>query len=431
MLNWLLTLKNIIFPKSKFQRNVSWNVLRFGAIGIGGISLNILLVAIYGAETLGTFNQVYAVYILASQVAVFGLYSSVLKHISQYSEDRILCNAILTSALILTIGIGSLVSFLYYGAVPFIGKLLDSTSVAKGLIFAVFGLWCFSLNKILLSFLNGLRSMKAFALFEACRYLMMPCFLIGLAVLGFPGYASPLIFSLTEFTLLIALLIFSSRFFSFASINQCKKWFKVHLSFGGKSIVGGTVTEMNSRVDALMLGIFSTDRVVGIYSFAAMLAEGFDQIPGIFRVNFNPLLTKFVVSNRLKELHSIIRSFFKKWMPIALMMGLVAAIIFPLIVKIITDDPEFLKGWIVFIILVSGLAVRSGYAVFWELPSQAGYPGYQTILITLVIASNIFLNYLLIPIWGMYGAAVATALSFILSMFYLKVVIKKLLNIAI
>ena len=424
-------IKNIFFPRTKFQRDVLWNTLSFVTMGISGIALNILIVIKYGAEILGAFNQVYALYILVSQLAVFGLYASVLKHISEHSENRPLCNEIITSALLIGLVIASLVSLVYYiGASP-IGKLLDSSLVVKGLIFSLVGLWCFSINKILLAFLNGKRLMKAFALFTAFRYLMLPLSLVGLILLGLPGYAAPIIFSLTEFILLIGLIIFSFRFFSITSINKCKKWFKVHLPFGGKSLVGGTVTEMNTRIDVLMLGAFFGDKVVGIYSFAAMLAEGLDQIPSIFRVNYNPLLTKFVVTKHLKELCLIIRTFLKKWVPFALMIGFLAVLIFPLFVKIITDEPDFLKGWIIFAILIAGIVARSGYAVFWDLPAQSGHPGYQTILITLVAISNILLNYFFILQWGMYGAAIATAISFILGIFYLKIIVKKLLGVII
>ncbi len=405
--------------------------MTFAVMGASGVILNILIVVEYGAETLGVFNQVYAVYILVSHCGAFGLYASVLKHISEHSENRSLSSEIIISALFLGLIATSLVSVFYYIGAPMVGNFLGSPMVAKGLIFSSVGLWCFAINKILLAFLNGKRLMKAFALFTAFRYLMLPLSLAGLIVLGLPGYAAPIVFSVAESALLIILVIFSFRFFSFASINRCGTWFKMHLFFGGKSLIGGTISDVNTRVDILMLGAFLDDKTVGIYSLAAMLAEGFDQISNIFRVNYNPLLTKLVVENRLEELHSMIRMFLRRWFPFVLPISLLSVLIFPLFIKIITVDPEFLAGWSVFAILIAGLVIRSGYAVFWELPSQSGHPGYQTALIALVAFSNIVLNYFLIPPFGMWGAATATAFSFILGILYLKIIIRKLLGIAI
>ncbi|GAF75436.1 unnamed protein product, partial [marine sediment metagenome] len=203
------------------------------------------------------------------------------------------------------------------------------------------------------------------------------------------------------------------------------------LLFGGKSLAGGTIGVINTRVDVLMLGAFLSDKAVGIYSFAAILAEGFNQIPNIFRVNYDPLITKLVVRKQLEKLRLIIRKFLKQWPPVSIIIGILAVILFPMFVKIITNDPEILRGWIVFTILIVGVIFKSGYSVFWRIPSQSGYPGYQTALIIFVTLSNILLNYLFIPQWGIYGAACATSISFLLSVLCLKTIVKKLLGIKI
>ncbi len=409
----------------KFKRDVLWNILSFGAMGVSGIALNVLILAKYGPSILGAFNQVYAVYIFISQIAVFGLFASVLKYISQHSENSKTCNEIFTSALVLGVIIASAATLLFYGISPWVGKVMDSQAVAKGLVFAAVGLWFFSLNKIFLSFLNGKRQMKAFALFSIFRFVMMPVSLVFLILFKTPGYATPLVFTITEILLLIGLFLYSIRLFSFAPLKECRRWFAVHLPFGAKSLIGGGISEINTRIDVLMLGAFLSDKIVGIYSFAAMLAEGLDQIPSIFRVNYNPLLTKFIVSHKLQEIKEAMRSFLKKWMPAAFLIGAMAVLLYPVVVKMISNDSELMIGRIVFAILVAGVIIKSGYAVFWELPVQSGHPGYQTILIAAVALSNVVMNSIMIPIWGMNGAAIATALSFILGVLYLKIIVRK------
>jgi len=423
--------KNILFPKTEFQKDIWWNGLSFAIMGISGIVLNVLILVKYNVEILGAFNQVYAIYILISQLAVWGLYSSVLKHTSQYSDDESVCNQILTSALILGIGIASAVTFLCYLIIPLAGYLLESLNVELGLTFILLGLWCFAINKILLSFINGKRLMKAFAFFNSFRYLMLPSFLVILILLNLPGYTIPLIFSLTEFVLLIVLSVFVFRLFSFTPISKCKKWFKIHLPFGAKSLLGGSIVEINSRVDVLMLGLFLSDKVVGIYSFAAMLAEGFDQIPTIFRVNYNPLLTKLTVQKKFSDLSLMVRTFIKKWLPMSMIFGFVIIIGFPFIIKVIFSETDLFESWMVFAILITGIVLKSGYSVFWELPTQSGHPGYQTLLITFVAISNVILNYFFILQWGIYGAAIATSCSFVLGIFYLKLIVNKTLKIKI
>jgi len=65
--------------------------------------------------------------------------------------------------------------------------------------------------------------------------------------------------------------------------------------------------------------------------------------------------------------------------------------------------------------LLCGLAV---YAVFIPLDHillQAGMPGRQSALMAFNVAINVCLNAILIPLYGLMGAAFATAISFVFS----------------
>ena len=53
--------------------------------------------------------------------------------------------------------------------------------------------------------------------------------------------------------------------------------------------MSGILTEVNTRVDILVLGYFHGDTLVGVYSFAAILAEGFSQLPMVVRRSIDPL----------------------------------------------------------------------------------------------------------------------------------------------
>lgn len=414
---------------AKFKRDILWNALSFVFMAMGGVALNILLLTCYGAETLGAFNQVYAIYILLAQFAAFGLYLSVLRHVSENADDLQVCGQVLSSALALGALIAGLCCLVSYLAAPYAGMVLDSESVASGLTYAIAGLWCFALNKILLAFLNGMRFMRAFALFQIYRFAAMPLFLGLLALLDQPGYISPVVFTLAECSLFMGLMVYILLRFPISLPGV--RWLRQHLSFGGKSLVGGAVAEANTRVDVLLLGAFCSDKVVGVYSFAAMLAEGIDQIPGIFRVNFNPLVTRHVTSGHLAELRALVRRFLARYIPLSLLGGLAAVFIFPVLVAILAQETEVAGGWWVYVVLLTGVVLRSGYAVFWEIPTQSGYPGYQTLQVTMVLLSNIALNAVLVPLFGMHGAAVATATSLVLSVVYLRLTVYRVLRIRI
>src|SRR4030095_6718684 len=65
------------------------------------------------------------------------------------------------------------------------------------------------------------------------------------------------------------------------------RWVVRHLSFGWHALPGNLITELNTRIDVLVLAVFVSDRIVGVYSFVAMLAEGVFQIGVVVRAVVN------------------------------------------------------------------------------------------------------------------------------------------------
>ena len=115
-----------------------WNYLAVFVAGVSGILLFLLVGALYGPDALGVFNKVFAVYIVLSQVAAFGVHLSILKHLAEATPDARtsvlrggLC-ALIPSAL----GVPLLLCF---AAAP-VGMLLRSAETGYGLFFAAAGL---------------------------------------------------------------------------------------------------------------------------------------------------------------------------------------------------------------------------------------------------------------------------------------------------
>ena len=106
-------------------------------------------------------------------------------------------------------------------------------------------------------------------------------------------------------------------------------------------------------------------------------------------------------------------------------MSLGAIILYPILVKYFINKPVFMQSWPVFCILTVGMWLSIGYKPFNMFLTQTGHPAYQTILIALTIFATVSLNVLLIPFFGMHGAAVATGTSFVLSVFFLKILVNK------
>jgi|GEM_PF-201968 O-antigen/teichoic acid export membrane protein len=420
-------------PK-KFQNDVVWSIVGVCATGVSGILLSLLVGLFYDAAALGVFNQVFAAYIFFSQLAVGGLHYSALKSIAEYAERPEHHARIVLSALAPALVLSLIATVLYFCARHSAGRLLESPGVAIGLAWSAPGLFFFSLNKVLLSTMNGLRYMRAFALLQSLRPLVMILTLIALTLNGAVASTLPAVLSAAEIVVFLAALCVMRRHL-IGSLTGFWSQVRAHVNFGARGFAGGFLTELNTRVDVLMLGFFMTDHIVGLYSFAAILVEGFFQLLVVLRNNFNPILVQLIASRRFTDLRLRIQH--GKLVTYVVAAGVTVAAIglFPL-------GQHFLSGylpggsalghsWPLFSILMIGVLLGAGYVPFSNLLLQAGRPGLHTCMLGLVVLSNALGNLLLIPWFGAIGAAVATAFSFVFSAILLRVFTQRFIGVRI
>ncbi len=415
----------------KFRRDVMWNLAGFAVQGVSGILLNVLIGRYYDAATLGIFNQAFAFYIFISQFAVFGLQFSVLKHVSEFVGDREKTDILISAALFTCTATTLLVVTFAFYLEPAVRWLLDSEAAAHAYALVLPGIGLFAINKILINVLNGVRAMRAFAILQACRVLFMLAGLLICIGMAVPGEDVAWVVTTAEGGLFVLLAGYSLRHFT-PRISPCTiDWIRTHLRFGSRGFLSGGLSEMNSRVDVLMLGVFVSDSVVGLYSMAATLAEGIAQIGIVLRNNLNPLIARHIVTGSLVELESLIRRVLGKFYLFMFAIGMVATMLYPYVLELLVGDDSFTAGWPLFAVLVAGIVLAAGYFPLEMLLVQAGRPGRQTQLKAMVLCSNIGLNALLIPYFGALGAACATAGSFVLAAIYLRLLARRHIGIGI
>ena len=398
----------------RFQRDVLWNMAGFGVMAVCGVLLNVIIGVFYGRAALGIFNQVWAVYIFFSQFAVLGIHYSVLRRAAEHVGDPRTCSAVIAGALAPTIALSLLCAALFFLSRPLVGRFMDSPGTATGMAWACAGLFFFAVNKVLLGAINGLRWMRTFAALQALRYILMIAALVGALLVSLPGQALPVVFSVSEAVLFMAAtLTLVGRGYLNGPFHGWGVWCGRHLSFGVRSFAAGVMVELNTRVDVLMLGYYASDSVVGVYSFAAALAEGVFQLLVVLRNNYNPRLVRYYQARSLEKLRQVIRT--GKLVTYAMMavVGVLAVGLYPLGTWLVGAKAKFMSAWPLFATLVGGITLSSGYMPFSNILLVTGNPGSHTLLILLTVLSNIIGNAILIPFWGAQGAATATALSYL------------------
>jgi O-antigen/teichoic acid export membrane protein len=301
--------------------------------------------------------------------------------------------------------------------------------VAEGIAAATPGLFCFALNKLLLGVVNGLRRMRAFAVYQSLRYLLL---LLGFSLageLGVSGERLSFVWTFAEGILLIVLAIEVAGQVAWRQAHAWRQWVRAHVVYGFKSVLSAMMLELNARIDIWMLGAYLDDAAVGIYSLAAILAEGVYQLMVVLQNNFNPLLARLIAAGETAELERMVRRARRWIVPSMLGVGLLAALVYPWTVPLFTERPEFAQSSASFAILVGGIALASGWLPFSQTLLMAGKPGWHTLYMALVVLTNVVFNALLIPHLGINGAAIGTAVAFIASAVLLRVFVKRLVGV--
>lgn len=409
------------------KRSMFWSLGSFAILGMSGVLLNIIIGLFYTPEALGVFNQVFAIYIVFSQLGIMGLHNSLQKHVTEYLSLGLKLEGIISSALTIIFLTASISTLFYFFSAPLAAQVLRSPAVQDGMKYSALGLLLFCFNK---SFLNLLNAASQIALFSVGNMVRSVSLIGGIIILSLNGVRpEQLCLSLTISEALVSLYCVISLIKIQTPLLQqiSMRWLKVHFDFGIRSILSGFLVEFNTRVDILILGIYLSDSQVGIYSFAALIAEGVAQLPTAFRANYNPQITSLWAQKKKQELLNLINKTIRKTrLYLALPIGLSIAI-FPFVPAILKLPADYQQGWMSYSILVSGILFSSGYLVIFNLFLLTGFPGLHSFILLMICSVNALMNWLLVPYLGLEGAALGTAISSICIVTIFKFYIAKII----
>ncbi|MEO0601904.1 MAG: oligosaccharide flippase family protein [Myxococcota bacterium] len=393
------------------------NLAAFGVMAVSGVTLNLLVVALSGQAALGVFNQVYAVYVVTSMLAVFGVHDAVHRETAAHPGDVARQRASLSSGLAVAAGTGALGALALLALAEPIGWLAGSPEVGRGLTLLAPALLPFAINKVLMASLSGQTRLQAFAAVQIVRVLTLLGVVVGLAAADWAAGWLALGFGAAELVILPVLLGLLRPAPGLASREHAR----AHLAFGVRALPHGFIAESFLRVDVLMLAPFVGDAAIGMYSLAAMFAEGLVQIGGTVRSVMAPrLVPQLGPDAERAERARLLRQ--------AMAMGLGAFVVvagglavgFPALGWGL--DPSLVAGaHEVLLVLVVGLAVNAAFLPLDQLLLWAGRPAQQSLMMGLNLTLNVVLNLALIPSLGVAGAAMATAMAWSLSAVVLNV----------
>ena len=397
----------------KLSQDISWSMLSFFILGISGILINIIITVTRDASALAVFNLAYAVYIIGSQFAVWGVHYSVLRYAAFYHDSPAERGVMLCSASVLSLITGVILAAVIYFCEPFFTLVFHSAETGQAIGHISWGLLLFPLNKVLLAYLNGLRKIKAFSVLQALRYLVIMIVVALVSASAAPIASATYAFFVSELLTTLAAGVYICRARLIDSPGLSRAWILRHLDFGSRSLMVGMCTEINTRVDVLVIGFFLSEHATGVYSFAAMLAEGIYQVLAMVRLNFNPLLVAVIRDADWTQARNLRAQAQKYVAPLLFLLSACVLAAYWVLAAWIMPDKGLLEGMPALLILLCGMNLIATFVPFDNLLLISGHPVYQTIQHLVMLGSNVAAAFLLVPIMGIEGAATGTIIGYI------------------
>lgn len=414
----------------KLTGDLIWNYASTIFLAASGFLFSIIIALFYDEAVLGVFNQIYTYYILSSQIAVFGVHLAITRYAAVQPENiksvkellsSGLCAAAVTSTV--TVGLAGVGYLLFFAG---------AAAASLRWMWLVFpALPLFSFNKVILGFLNGLSRMKAYAVFQAARNALVAVFILIMALYRCPGEYLALCFFCTEAVLFISMIVFLLAGHLLGGLPKCVSVREL-LRFGFWILPGNFVLELNSRTDILCLSILRvSDSLIGYYSFAALFMEGLYQLLVVLRRNINPELTNLAGRATIRTSEKF-ESYRKKVVRLVYAISIPAAMAVAaayVLMCVLLRRNDYMAAFGALCIVAASIAVSAKHIVFGNILAQTGFPAQESLTNIISVCSNFCLNLVFISMFGILGAGIATACSYLIYAVVLKKFVRHNLGI--
>ncbi|WP_174614757.1 flippase [Virgibacillus ihumii] len=211
----------------------------------------------------------------------------------------------------------------------------------------------------------------------------------------------------------------------FRNVSFDKGYLKYSLTLILASMLGTLI----NRVDILMLGNMTSNADVGVYQIAVQVSNILSSLLLIFNTVFAPEISRLFHNGKKVEM----RKLYVKAARILTIVSLVITI--TLIISshyvLLLFGDEFVRGQDALILRSLGYFVNLAVGGVWIMLAMTGEPRFQMYANIIAFFINIVLNLILIPIYGITGAAFASMVTIIFTNITGYIIVSKKFNIKV
>lgn len=377
-----------------------------------GFVITILLGRYFGAGDLGLYRMASTIYGIVILVAAVGFPAAMIKYVAEYRGDRERTSEIVSSGVITSLFLGLGFSVLFYFSSGIFAEIFKMPELS-GLIKLLSPVFPFAMvNGSLFGLLNGLREMKKYGIATIVQSVLMVVITVLLIYYGF-GIAGTVIGMVLSSVGSCLYLVLVSRCYFEITHRGYIQTTKMMFSFGWKIVASNSINQINYQADTILIGYFLTATDVGYYGVALVLSKFFWLIPSAIQTITYPATSEYWSNNNHLVLNTMIEKSMKYTAYILLPIGIGVGF-FAKEIIILIFGAKFIYAVLPLQILIVGTVIAGIEKSIGSSLTSIGRIDVNLQLTALGAIVDLILNLLLIPRYGIVGAAIATITSYII-----------------
>lgn len=417
------------------RQSISTTIISYVGVLIGYLNTLYLFPKFLDPEQLGLLRTVQDAAILFAPFAQFGLVQSIIRYYPQLVKEKNSQGGFIT--LILMLSVGGFTIFLIAFKL-FEANILSyfDENAAAILSYTSVVLWLTLILLLTAIFEAYSRSLLKTAVPNFLREVFVRLALAVLVTAYFLGWMSFDSFiissSLAYLGALIILMIYlaSTKDFSistrFEFISEDKK--KELIIYSLLSFAGAAGMIIVGKVDSLMIAGMLGLKQVAVYTLAFYMASVIEVPKRALSAVTMPLIARSFEKNDLKHIDSIYRKTSINQLIIGSLLLIGVVINLDNIYSLMPRREVYEAGrWVVIFVGIGKLADMA-FGPSSEIVVLSKYYWFNIVLILLLAATVVISNNLLIPIYGINGAAIGVAFALIIfnvvKYFFLRIMLK-------
>ncbi|MCM3792154.1 flippase [Priestia megaterium] len=264
-----------------------------------------------------------------------------------------------------------------------------------------------SLEQMFFSVYRANGNIKKYYFINGFLSISIRIVLIVIFYLTFEGHqnVNSVIISLYVSFVIVTIVYFRNSRNTFSKVTYSKEFLLYSLPLFVSSVMGVVL----DRIDIIMLGNMVSKREVGIFQISVQIANITSILLFIMNTVLAPKISELYHSGKLEDLKNI-------YIKSTRMLGIIslfATIVLCLLRKylLLIFGYEMINGQTALVLRAIGQFINAAVGSVWLVLSMTGKPKIQMYANLFACIFNITLNMILIPIYGIDGAAFASMIS--------------------